>query len=187
MQDKERLLIHCYEPMEAVLSNGTRLKIEGEYPFGGNIRLRIDSAGQEKAVALRIPAWSKNTSVVFRGQSHTCKPGEYLVLQGVFSAEDEIRLTLDYTVRVEEGAMACEGKACLYAGPILYGFDAPDNPEQDQNALEGWPKEQLMQAQLVPAQTGGACLRLPDGTILRDFRHLGMSGSFYRTWLPMKK
>lgn len=187
MQSGSTLFVNCYEPMNALLEDGTTLAVAGQYPYGANVSIRIGTKCLQKTVALRIPAWSKNTRISFRGKTETCKPGEYRMLTGVFDAAEEISLTLDVSPRLETGDLALKGKFCVHAGPILYGFDAPDNPNLDQTALDGFTREEILKASLVPCRDGGAKMLLPDGTVLRDFFHLGASGSAYRTWLPLKE
>lgn len=184
MMDGDALYVHAYESMIAELTDGMKLTVEGKYPYGGEVVLKFDSAGREMKLALRIPAWSKQTTITFRGESISCKAGEYAILNGVFAGE-EIRLSLDFSIRIEKGAMDCEGKACVYAGPLLYGLDASANPGCNLDELPGWTAEELLNADFISCDDSTRIL-LPDGVVLDDFYHLGVTGCNYRTWLPLK-
>ena len=184
MQDEDTLYVNLYEPLEAVLSDGTSLTVTGGYPYDGNVSLKLGTNGRSVRLALRFPAWSKETTVAYRGTNCAAAPGEYFIIED--AADEEISLSLDFSLRVEEGRMDCAGKACVHMGPILFGMDASLNRSLNLDSLPGWTKEEFLAASLSFADKGRVNLTLPCGAVLSDFYHLGQTGCLYRTWLPLK-
>ena len=185
VQEGGALYLNSYEPMQAALPDGMKLTVTGGYPYDGTVHIAADSAGKERVLALRIPAWSRHTSVTVNGQTATPAAGGYYILSGVFEPDKEILFKLDFTPRIERGALDCEGKSCVYVGPVLYGFNASLHPELDIANLPNLKAGDIAKARPALFPDGSARLALPGGILLSDFYHLGLTGCEYRTWLPI--
>ena len=110
------------------LADGTpvAMRVDTDYPLSGSVRIVVEPAQpREFALAIRIPAWSKNTAVTVAGQAVSdVLPGHYLQLSRKWTAGDEIQLQLNMDVRYESGDLEQAGHAALYRGPILLAADS---------------------------------------------------------------
>ncbi|MBQ2827506.1 MAG: glycoside hydrolase family 127 protein [Clostridia bacterium] len=175
-QKNDLLYINCFESLIAETELGT-VKISGGYPYSGNISLSVSPAGGKTHLAIRIPAWSKNTTVVAGGKHYQPESGKYFLLD--VSSDTEIEISLDFTPYTAPGGGEYEGKRSLYSGPILYGLDSFDDCSApfDSFRLTDIPSD------LRPVPNSDGATLTVSGTVLRDFCHLGMTGGSYRTWL----
>lgn len=114
-----------YEP-----DTHTRIDIEAQYPEQGRITYRIARADTSLTLALRIPAWSRQTRLEHNGQPVSPRiENGYAILTGV-AAQDTVILTVDTTphkVYANPLASADAGKCALMAGPLVYCLEDTDN------------------------------------------------------------
>src|SRR5207237_3955626 len=90
--------------LDTTLADGTRVRLaqETNYPWDGEVRITIESAG-EFSLMLRIPPWAKEASILINGQSAgEPQPGTFHELRRAWSAGDAIELSLPMPVRVLE-------------------------------------------------------------------------------------
>ena len=194
MQNANGLALNFYGPstLSAQLSSGNRvtLKQTTRYPAEPNIQINVSPRQPEQfTLDLRIPRWSKNTSVTVNGKP-VQKPiaGTYLSIKRKWQAGDTVELELDFSLRFWAGEQECAGKISVYRGPILYACDARFNP-QGLNAL---PKLNWKDAKIEPQPWQGqtapwALAKLTDGNgnsfTVCDFASAGLTGTSYRSWL----
>ncbi len=195
-------VINYYGPMEAEfdLAGGPHVKVsqETKYPVDGHITIHVDPSGTAplESVALRIPAWSKQTRVALGDGSQIAQEeinsakGRYLTITRKWKAGDTIEADLDMSLRTWIGDGARAGRFSIYHGPVLLAFDQRDNP-YDCNAI---PALDYTKLTAEPAQVSGKFppivafqFKGSDGhpMILRDFATAGAAGTEYVSWLPV--
>ena len=77
-----------------------RISLDTDYPADGVVKLRfLDSTNGNFSLKLRIPAWSKETTLSIGNDTHSVSSG-YAELTRDFAAGDEITLTLDMRAQV---------------------------------------------------------------------------------------
>lgn len=129
MRDDAGAVVNFYGPARArvPLAGGGEagLKIEGNYPVGGEVRVAIDvAAPAEFTVQLRIPAWSRRTQVAVNGEAQEgVTAGAYLPLRRTWRAGDVITVTFDLRAR-QQRAPGELGQVAIVRGPVVLARDA---------------------------------------------------------------
>ena len=172
------ICVNCFEPMEAEFA-GITLRVEGAYPAPGDVRITV--SGAERPVLIRIPGWSRRTTVAADGAVSEPEAGTFfpVPLRGGCA---EATVSFDFTPRLERGGGRCAGLSSVYCGPVLYGADATGNPDLETDRLPAVSEEDLL-ASRPAAGTDEAILWRAGALTLTDFAHLGQNGAAYRTWL----
>jgi DUF1680 family protein len=127
MSSADGIVINLYAPGSATpqLADGTtvRLTQQTDYPSGDEILLTVDPEKPATfTLKLRIPAWSKHTSLSVNGAPADCRPGSYAALIREWSAGDRVVLKLDLRGR----AVPAPGGAPQFAvmrGPVVLALD----------------------------------------------------------------
>ncbi|MBR4749701.1 MAG: glycoside hydrolase family 127 protein [Abditibacteriota bacterium] len=97
------------------------LEVSGGYPRNGSVSIAV-SPGSEASftLSLRIPSWSRETSVSVNGRSvKGVKSGGYLKIKRDWQKGDRIDIGFDMSLRYQTGHEESEGKVCIYRGPVL--------------------------------------------------------------------
>ncbi|KKK61103.1 hypothetical protein LCGC14_3017680, partial [marine sediment metagenome] len=130
MKDKQGLILNYYGPsiMTAKLkpSLSVTLAQETEYPIEGRVVVRVTpSKAAEFALKLRIPHWSKRTSIRLNGKTiSNVKPGQYAVINRRWKPNDRIDLDLDLSLHFWIGQKECQGLASVSAAILsAYSFE----------------------------------------------------------------
>jgi len=108
------------------LANGTDLKMAQttDYPVNGEVLISIDPAKPARfTVRLRIPAWSKNTSLLVNGDSISCSVGSYISIKREWKQGDKIHLELDLRGRIIRAPGSVNDLAVM-RGPIVLALDS---------------------------------------------------------------
>ena len=130
------LFAHLY--LEGTVDSGLgwSLTCETGYPHGGEVRYTYHGPEQETTLALRIPGWSRRTSLQVNGQeadlSALTKEG-YAYLNRAFREGDQITLTLDMApqwVTASAKVPALSNRAAVQRGPLVYCAEGVDNGGQ---------------------------------------------------------
>lgn len=104
--------------------------VETDYPYDGAVKYSIRADGTEVTLAIRIPFWSKNTTISVNGTVYDFDvQNGYAVVDGLQN-NDEIILNIDITphkVYANEKISADAGKCAMMAGPLVYCFEDADN------------------------------------------------------------
>lgn len=181
MEEKQTVYINTYEPADIQLADGSRLTVTGDFPAPGTVRIAVEEVSGPHTIALRIPAWTARAVVQVGTDEYTAEGGRYLKLK--IKTDTTVTLLMDFSVRTVAGSGGCAGKYCVYAGPVLFGLENTDNPARSFD--DPLPSAAVEEAGRIPKRCsdGSIRLRLRDGTILKDFYHLGQEGGRYRTWL----
>ena len=121
---------HLYAEGEVQFANGMDIMCKTKYPFDGEVSFGVLQGG--KKFAVRIPAWSKDTSLTLNGKKvkPSMKNG-YAYFDTVKSG-DIITMQLDMSVQkmYASSAVASDtGKVALQRGPIVYCVEGVDNKD----------------------------------------------------------
>lgn len=105
-----------------------RLDIVTDFPKTGTILINVAPEKTEKfSVRLRIPSWSKITSLKVNGKIQSVTPGTYKVLERLWSSGDKIELVLDMRCRLIDAPhgsnRAGDNYQALIKGPIVLARD----------------------------------------------------------------
>ncbi len=217
MLDDDGPVLNYYGPMTARLSlrSGTELRVAEEtaVPADGDVAITLGvDAPTRFALRLRIPAWSAETRVRVNGDeieraagpgplasdevANGVAAGTYLRLERVWRDGDRIEVALDRSVRVVSGALARDGDAAVYVGPLLLALDARRNPGLDVTDDNALPRLDIAGPRPEPAPVAND-ERFPplalfhvgtdggEGTLC-DFASAGAYGTRYRAWLPAR-
>ncbi|WP_022884577.1 glycoside hydrolase family 127 protein [Glaciibacter superstes] len=142
----------------SVTHDGLELGIRTSYPLDGEITIHVEaSPGDERTIALRVPAWCHGASVTVNGTpAADASENGWLRLTRSFSAGDLIVLTLPMPVRAHGSHPhldATRGTLSIARGPVVYSAEQQDN-EYDLDDLvvdPAWVKA----AELSSAQLSG--------------------------------
>jgi len=135
---KDGVYVHLFHSstLDWHLEDGTGLKLsqETDYPWGGEVTLKVDPATPAKfSVFVRIPGWAKSAEVTVNGEpaEGDIKPGKYFEIRRQWKAGDAVRLVLDMTPqlvvsnpRVRENM----GRVAVERGPLVYCLEQKDQP-----------------------------------------------------------
>ncbi len=193
MGDRDGLILNWYGPcsMKVPTGDGETLELEQQtdYPCDGRIKLTVSSSTDvDTDLRLRIPRWSRETSIESNGHIATPEPGTYHSLGKHWEGRRTVGIDLDMHHHYWVGDKECAGKVSIYRGPLLLAYDRrfneidPDDiPTLDARGLMGkriaWdgeiPPLLLMEFEAI------------DGHKLRlcDFGSAGEGGSPYMSWL----
>ena len=189
--------INWYGPcmLKVPLDPGGTLVIDQktEYPNEGNIRIIISlNEPVTTSLKFRIPSWSEKTEVKLNGKTvKDAKPGTYLELDKEWRNGDVIDLSFDMSTHFWVGERECAEKVSIYRGPILLAWDQRFNEGRTDEIPElvaGSLELELINVTDFPRPIGVYRVEAKDGSeiFLCDFATAGMTGTFYRSWLPVK-
>jgi DUF1680 family protein len=108
--------------------------VSTDYPWDGLVSVRVTSApGDEREIALRIPAWSATVGLTVNGSAEqvSASTQSYLRLRRAWRADDEVRLQLDMTPRrtwADPRVDAVRGCVAIERGPLVYCLEQTDQP-----------------------------------------------------------
>lgn len=130
------IYVHLFADSECVLpikGNQIRLTQSTDYPWDETVSIVVaPERSEEFTVAIRIPGWSKNVSVMINNTPIDISglDGGYLRLNRVWQSGDEIRMHLPMPVtRIRANPRLREnvGKVALQRGPFVYCVEEIDN------------------------------------------------------------
>ncbi|GBC95568.1 hypothetical protein HRbin16_01359 [bacterium HR16] len=182
--------------MQVPLTRGRALTldVQGDYPRRPDVQIGISVTHPTKfTLYLRIPAWSQKTGVWLNGQRvPDMTPGTYLPLQREWRSGDTLRIRFDFNLHAWLGEREQAGKVALYRGPILLAYDQRFNTMDPDNV----PTLSFSHLHYAEEQKTGMLPPLfllrftgTDGRALRlcDFAGAGVTGTVYRSWLPVRE
>jgi DUF1680 family protein len=140
MARRDGVAINLYEKgkVKAPTPAGKELDIsfDTEYPYDGRINIEISPAQKEKfVVALRVPAWSKKTTIKINGKKIKATTG-YNEIEREWEKGDKIELVFDMRVRIidafdDKDDENSKFHKALVKGPIVLARDARLGEEID--------------------------------------------------------
>ena len=144
-----RLLIPAASTLD--LPSGLRLRVDGEYPYGGTVRIKVaeserlhptaggasasrqqaDNNKRNFALSLRIPGWCRSFTLAVNGRRvrAAVKDGFVSVKRG-WAPGDAVQLDLAMpvcVVRAHTNAADEAGRVALMRGPLVYALESVDN------------------------------------------------------------
>lgn len=114
-------------------SFGGKVTLETAYPYDNKIRYHFAPEQETMYVplAIRIPAWSRNTKITLNGREVRCEIKDgYAYLHGNYSAKDVVTVELDLSVRrvyTSNKVSANTGRVAIQRGPLIYCIEGVDN------------------------------------------------------------
>lgn len=114
---------------------GGKVILKTNYPYDNIVEYRFapqeGRESMEVPLAVRIPAWSRQTKILLNGKETDCEIRDgYAYLSGEYAADDVITVELDLTVRrVYTSSRVSEntGRVALQRGPLIYCAEGVDN------------------------------------------------------------
>ncbi|RIH63809.1 hypothetical protein D1164_17900 [Mariniphaga sediminis] len=107
--------------------DGQKVKLvqETDYPISGKINIKIElPKSEEMAIRLRIPEWSKHSSLFVNEKSVPgITAGQYVVIQKKWKDKDKISLYLDMKGKIIKPGKQTENIA-IVRGPIVFARDS---------------------------------------------------------------
>lgn len=129
MSDADGPVVNLYFEGSAELSTpaGTNLALimKTDYPQSDTITITVQPEKPESfSISLRIPAWSKQTSIKINGQPWSGEPvaGTYLKIKRKWKKADTIELKLDFRGRLYV-APNNENYTAIMRGPVVLAAD----------------------------------------------------------------
>ena len=124
---RDGVVVNLFAPGTATMTlpNGTNVKItqETDYPAGDEVSLAIEPDNKCRFVlSLRIPAWSRQTSLSINGQPIDCQPGTYARLDRTWTPGDRAILKLDLRGRAVAAPSGAPQLAVM-RGPVVLALD----------------------------------------------------------------
>lgn len=170
--DAKGIQIHHFASadIECDLPTGLRVKLNmmTEYPWQGQIRLRVVESGNAPWVlSMRIPEWNPNPKLSINGEIVRDLRHEkgYLVLEREWHAEDVIELELEMEamlVASHPRVDATRGCLAIQRGPLVYCLEDRDQEikdrlldveiDKDQPLLTRWDNDLLDGVMVVEAK-----------------------------------
>ncbi len=130
--EENTLYCHLFMGSEIQMQSGKVICKTG-YPYENEVLYTFAPDAQKMAItlALRLPAYSENTEILVNGKKAECiiKNG-YAYIEGEFSADDEIKMTLDMSpkkIYANSLVSADSGKVAVLRGPLVYCAEGADN------------------------------------------------------------
>jgi DUF1680 family protein len=119
----------------AVAGGLATLRVATDYPWHGQVRIRIESApGGSWGLGVRVPHWAGNASVEVNGEPVSAEPDAgWLTFTRSWAAGDELVLELPLEPRftyADPRVDAVRGAVALERGPLVYCLEAVDHPGQ---------------------------------------------------------
>ena len=117
---------HMFAAGTVDFENGLHVECSTEYPYDFTVNYEVTG---HNTLAIRIPAWSKNTTIRINGLACTLpleKGYLYLPIEGKAS----VTIELDSTPRImypSAKVPALTGYGCVMRGPLVYCFEGVDN------------------------------------------------------------
>ncbi len=119
---------HLFAAGSVRFGNGMELSCETEYPYGFTVRYKIKKGG--KALAVRMPSWSKTFSAELGGKkADFSEKNGYAFFYGLRDG-DVLEIGLDGTPRFvypSPKIPETTGCAAIRRGPLIYCFEGVDN------------------------------------------------------------
>ena len=200
MNAKEGPVINLYNAGMATVTTPANQKllldIVTDFPLSGAVKIGVKPQSAEKfSIRLRIPSWSKETTLRVNGVKQMVTPGAYKEITRIWSAGDKIELILDMRCRLMDAPHGSNRKGdnyqALVRGPVVLS--------RDENIDSNFNKPVM-----IPSK-GGYVEAIPESPALpntkmqfriltdKGFIHMvdyasvnSWSGNRICTWLPKK-
>jgi uncharacterized protein len=176
------------------LPNGRNLKLVQETGYPATSQVTLTLQPEEPAsfvLKLRIPEWSKQTTLRINGQLRECKPGAYASIERHWKANDKVSLEFDLRGRILRAPSGAPQQAVM-RGPIVLAFDNRLTPPEDTTV---WllPQPLVWEDVLSPyllaqprANTNAIRAQMPKGYVLQKHNYPKDGEPAYVDLVPAK-
>ena len=119
------------------INNGIELLQESEFPWNGNVKLRLSLKSVLKfSIFLRIPKWCNIMELYINDEKYqeTYMPGTYLEILRNWKNEDTVNINFKMVPKLERSDSRIKsnrGKIAISNGPLIYCIEQIDNKEID--------------------------------------------------------
>lgn len=199
MQSATGPVVNLYNAASATLrtpaGHEAGLSIDTRYPDSGTVVIRIDPATPEQfSVRLRIPAWSRRTTLTVNGRSQPVQAGTYARLTRTWKKGDRIVLQLDMRCRVipapHGSNRAGDHRQALVRGPIVLARDENLDSAFDQPVALRQAGGYVRVVPVAPSRPGiRQQFRVPTLTgdiTMVDYASVdSWNGKLVCTWMPL--
>jgi DUF1680 family protein len=122
-KDAAGLYVNLYAPSE-VKWGGISVVQQTTYPEADTASLTISGSGKF-ALYLRVPAWSREMSIVVNGAPSgvPCKPGEWATLDRTWTSGDRIEVRIPLRLRYEAVDRWHPRRVAVMRGPVVLALD----------------------------------------------------------------
>lgn len=145
-QDKIAVNMFIKGTVEVKTPSAQTLKIitDTEYPKSGNIALTLNLSSAERfSLCIRVPYWSKTTSIAVNGNEIYARCGEYAIIDKEWQNGDRIEITLDMRTEaiypVSYGSQVIMNEIIWEADHMIPKFDREDPLAHKHIALRRGP------------------------------------------------
>lgn len=179
MRDPAGWVLNYYGPseMSVELDTGGTLSLSQEtrYPYDGEVVLKVDPSKPVSFILkLRIPYWSRNTTVQINDENPVpAPPGCYFQLDRTWAGGDIVKIQFDMSLHLWKGERECAGLSSIYRGPILLCYDMRYNLELAESG-------ELHTRELNSWSQAGCVLEIPE----LDTAHLDYRPVQWDDWHP---
>lgn len=203
MQRSEGPVINLYNAARATAKTragrDVTLSIDSRFPHDGQVTVTLEKVSAENfTLSLRIPAWSRQTTVKVNGRSVSgVKAGQYLRLTRTWKQGDRVEMALDIRCRLVNAPRSINEDAwarqAVTYGPIVLARDENIDPRYDKpvQIVADRQGEVRVQAVTPTRKTTRMEFLVPttDGPIhMTDYASVdGWQGKQVCTWMPKKK
>lgn len=110
------------------------LHINTDYPYNGNVKIKVNANAEPFTISLRVPGWCSNYSLQINGNMlNQVKNDEgYIVINRIWDVNDTILFQMDMPARyITSNPKVWDtwGKAAVVRGPIVYCLEALEGEE----------------------------------------------------------
>jgi uncharacterized protein len=139
----EGVYVHLYDNSEMKWhlpsGNPLTLRQSTQYPWEGTVEISVAPASAEEfTVFVRIPGWSKQSSVKLNGKEVAGgRAGEYLPVRRRWTSGDKLVLSFDMRPQVVHANPAVaddRGRIALQRGPVVYCMEQLDQMEASKDS-----------------------------------------------------
>lgn len=149
--NRQELYVHLYmgsKVSQQIGDQQVNFSQKTNYPWDGNVHLSLSMEQEaEFTIALRLPGWCRNASVLVNGEETELSgsiTNGYAKIKRNWTNGDQIQLVLDMPVEIvhaHPNVRAAAGKAALQRGPVVFCLEEVDNGDNLQDiSLSSDPK-----------------------------------------------
>ena len=162
-------------------AGGVKFNIKSCYPYDGNIKISIEGDG-EFELALRIPAWSKETSLKINGETVTAEVG-YTKIKRAWKSGDVIELCLDnavYAILPPDDSPYKDNYIALRKGAIVLALDKRISDPRAKVSLDAGGKLEATAVDCpeLPYYNLSLAVKQTDGSLLRVVDYASAGSTF---------
>lgn len=122
--------------LSTTLKDGSAIKLtqETNYPWDGNIKIRLEQAANDASFFLRVPEWADGATILVNGKPYSTKAvaGRYAEVKKKWATGDVVELILPMETKLMEANPLVEetrNQVAVKRGPVVYCLESVDIPK----------------------------------------------------------